>query len=284
MKRASRQWLAWALAFAGAALAQSPAATGPSFEVASIKPAPAPTMAMATSGQLRQRIDDGMVDLPNISLMNLISMAYETNQDYITGPGWLESQNFSVTAKLPAGSSKSQVPAMLQRMLADRFKLEAHHSEKVQPVYLLTLGKQGRKFKESADTRTDAKKSEGRPGAVLARSITMAELAQSLTMRAKRGAMMQAAGAGRDDSQRDIDLPVVDQTGLSGTYDIDLVWDSPMAGRGGRGGALAPSNPQAAPAADIFKALEAVGLKLEQAKRAFDILVVDHVEKVPTEN
>ena len=101
------------------------------FEVASIKAAPAPTMAMISSGQLRQRIDEGMVDLPSITLMNLISMAYETNRDHITGPSGLESQNFSVTAKLPAGASKTQVPAMLQRMLADRFKLEVHHCEKV---------------------------------------------------------------------------------------------------------------------------------------------------------
>ena len=89
------------------------------FEVASNKAPPEPTMAMISTGQMRQRIDDGLVDLQNISLMNLISMAYETNRDYITGPSWLEGQNFSVTAKLPAGSSKSQVPAMLQRMLAE---------------------------------------------------------------------------------------------------------------------------------------------------------------------
>ena len=109
MKPTSLRWLAWAVAFSWAGLAQSSAATGPSFEVASIKPAPAPTRI--ASGELRQRIDDGVVDLPNISLMNLISIAYKTNQDYITGPGWLENQNFSRHGQAAtAGSSKQSGP------------------------------------------------------------------------------------------------------------------------------------------------------------------------------
>src|SRR5580658_8173563 len=187
--RISYMKLAMCLAAAAAiSLAQTPAGEQPAFEVASIKPAPAMTPAVMNSGQFRSRIDDALVDISNISLMSLITMAYKIDQDYITGPGWLADQTFAVTAKLPSGSNKSQVPAMLQRMLADRFKLALHHTEKVQQVYLLTVGAQGIKLKESNDD-TAGRGCAGRPGSY-ACSQTMASLAQSLSARAKMAALM----------------------------------------------------------------------------------------------
>jgi uncharacterized protein (TIGR03435 family) len=276
--------LAATAAISALMMAQTPAAEQPSFEVVSIKPAPALTMPMITSGQLRSRIDDALVEISNISLMNLITMAYKVDQDYVSGPGWLADQNFAVAAKLPSGSSKSQVPAMLQRMLAERFKLAIHHTEKVQQVYLLTVGPQGIKLKESSDDG-GTKVCQGRPGTYVCQSQTMAALARTLTMRAKMSSMMaQAGGPAQDDSQRRIDLPVIDQTGLTGLYDIDLEWIEALPGDGrGRGGAF-PTQTSAPTAPDIFKALEQVGLKLEPSKHAFDAIVVDHIEKTPTEN
>jgi uncharacterized protein (TIGR03435 family) len=264
-------------------LAQAPAPAQAAFEVVSIKPAPAMTPAVMNSGQFRSRIDDALVDFSNISLMNLITIAYKVDQDYVSGPGWLADQNFAVNAKLPAGSSKSQVPEMLQRMLADRFKLVVHHTQKTQQVYLLTVGPQGIKLKESNDDG-GTKICQGRPGTYICQGQTMAGLAQNLATRAKMTALMAQAGAPAQDDQRRIDRPVIDQTGLTGKYDVDLEWIEALPGDGrGRGGAF-PTQTSAPTAPDIFKALEKVGLKLEPSKYAFDAIVVDHIEKTPTEN
>jgi uncharacterized protein (TIGR03435 family) len=273
-------------AAAAISFAQPPAAGQPAFEVVSIKPASAPTPAMIASGQLRSRIDDALVEFSNISMLNLITMAYKVDQDYVSGPGWLADQNFAVMAKLPSGSNKSQVPAMLQQMLAERFKLAIHHTEKVQQVYLLTVGKQGIKLKESSDDLDPATKiCQGRPGTYVCQSQAMAGLAQNLTTRAKMTSLMaQAGGPAQDDPQRRIDLPVIDQTGLTGKYDVHLEWIEALPGDGrGRSGTF-PTQTSAPTAPDIFKALEQVGLKLEPSKHAFDAIVIDHIEKTPTEN
>jgi uncharacterized protein (TIGR03435 family) len=112
----------------------------------------------------------------------------------------------------------------------------------------------------------------------------MASLAQSLTTRTKMAAMMAQVGAPPQDDQRRIELPVIDQTGLAGMYDVDLQWIEALPGDGrGRGGAF-PVQTSAPTAPDIFKALEQVGLKLEPSKHAFDAIVIDHIEKTPTEN
>ena len=270
--------------FAGAVYVpalQSQSSAEPAFEVAAIKPAP--PLTPSTLGQARFQVDDAIVDYSSVPLMTLISMAYETPADYISGPGWLESQNFSLRAKLPAGSSKSQVPAMLRRLLAERFKLETHPGERIEPAYLMSVGKEGVKFKQSSDAQPDAGRCDGRPGVTICRSTTMAALARQLTQRFKQRAQFSAAGLPPDDSQRDIDRPVLDQTGLTAAFDFELDWDAPSRGGRGRGGTLVPSN-SPAPAADIFKALEAAGLKLEPARHTFKTVVIDHIEKVPIEN
>jgi uncharacterized protein (TIGR03435 family) len=268
-------------AAAAISFAQAPAAEQPAFEVVSIKPAPAMTLTLMNSGQFRSRIDDALVDISNISLMNLITMAYKVDQDYVSGPGWLADQSFSVNAKLPSGSNKSQIPAMVQRMLAERFKLALHHAEKVQQVYLLTVGPQGLKLKES-NGDTVGRFCGGRPGSHVC-TQTMASLAQSLSTQAKIAALRAQAGAPAQDDQRRIELPVIDQTGLTAMYDVDLEWIEALPG-GGRGGGAFPVQTSAPTAPDIFKALEQVGLKLEPSKHGFDAIVVDHIEKTPTEN
>jgi uncharacterized protein (TIGR03435 family) len=67
----------------------------------------------------------------------------------ITGPAWLASQRFDIVAKLPAGASKDDAPAMLQELLQERFKLVTHRDTKEHPVLALVIGKDGPKLKES---------------------------------------------------------------------------------------------------------------------------------------
>lgn len=263
-----------------AACAAAAVSADPEFEVVSIRPAPRLTLAMAQSGQLRSRMDDGGVSFSNITLMTLITISYGTSPALVSGPGWLDDQSFAVEAKLPAGATKEQIPAMLRGMLEDRFKLKVHHTPRTEQVYMLTIGKQGIKFKKaSGDMPADQKGCSGRPGHTRCRSVTLAGWADGVSAQARMFATMPAASS----TERRIDLPVVDETGLTALYDFDLEWIPEDGGGRGRGGAIEPPS-GSTKATSIFQAIEAIGLKLEPGKHTYDTLVVDHAEKTPTEN
>jgi uncharacterized protein (TIGR03435 family) len=142
---------------------------------------------------------------------------------------------------------------MLQSLLADRFQLRVHYESRIQPIYELVLAKGGFKLKPlPADHERGGM--SGRPGEMILHGMSIADLARSLSM---------SNEAGR---------AVVDKTGLTGNYEIDLKWT--------------PDDQQGTPDAGstLFTALEEqLGLKLEPAKGPVDTLVIDHVEK-PSEN
>jgi len=259
----------------------------PEFEVVSIKPAGKLTMAMMDARQFHSRMDNAAFEESNASLLDLITIAYNINWDRVSGPSWMNEQFYAIAAKLPGGSTKEQIPVMLQKVLAERFKLSIHHDQKVQRVYLLTVAKDGSKLKESTGEIDPATQGcNGRPGRYRCRTVTLALLAGNLTAMSGMYAAMPITPASDGAETRNIDLPVIDQTGLKGVYDIDLQWIPPVGtgnGRGGRGGKLPPPDPDTK-ATSIFGAFEALGLKLQPGKHAFDILVVDHVERTPSEN
>jgi len=194
-------------------------------------------------------------------------------------------QEFAVEAKLPAGATKEQVPAMLQKLLADRFKLSVHRDQRVEPVYELVVDKKGLKLKSST-AEDSAKGCMGRPGQTVCRGVTFERFAGFIRGNPNVVARMAAMAEPGALVEHRIDRLVVDQTGLTGLYDIELDWVPP--------GGLPPVDPVASAgypprdpstkAGSIFEALEAVGLKLQSAKHTFDGLVVDHVERVPSEN
>jgi uncharacterized protein (TIGR03435 family) len=261
------------------------------FEVASVKPAPRPAPFAVASGQARLRSDAARFEASSITMTGLISFAYGIEKDRISGPGWIGERYFAIAAKLPAGSTKEETPAMLQKLLADRFKLSLHRDQKVESVYELVLDTKGVKLKPST---TDVSKGGegGRPGQLFCSACTLGQLAEFLRGPANAAAGMAAFRAARgqpedDVVERSIDRPVVDQTGLTGVYDIDLQWVPPgglPTGRTNPGVADFPPRDAAVKVDSIFGALEAAGLKLQGAKHAFDILVIDHVERVPSEN
>jgi len=260
----------------GLVLLLAAAALGQTFEVASVKPGPSGTiMELIRSGKFHENIDDAQVDLGSIPLAGLISMAYQLDLDRISGPDWMNELRFDVRAKLPSGGTKEQVPAMLQTLLTERFKLAVRHQEKIMPVYALVVGKSGPKLQESKDN--DPKALEGcyggRGGHHVCHKVDMEELAIRLTILSKPG-MQTWSG---------IDRPVIDATGLKGVYDFDLDYGPGGAGRGGRKGGDAPVM-QDAPPISVFDSLQKLGLKLEPQKRPLDFLIVDHVEKVPLDN
>src|SRR5258706_8034367 len=124
-----------------------------SFEVASIKPA-----APITDGRIQIGMggDAGRINFSNVSVRDMLTQAYNVKDYQITGPDWLRSVRFDVTATLPANTSRDKVPEMLQTLLADRFKVALHRETKELPVYALLVAKSGLKVKKAEDTEDGA--------------------------------------------------------------------------------------------------------------------------------
>jgi uncharacterized protein (TIGR03435 family) len=273
-----------------AAFGQSPPAR-PEFEVASVKKsAPAPPERFS----IGVHIDGAMVRYTYLPMRTYIRMAYGVKDYQVLGPDWLATENFDIAAKLPEGATRSQLPEMMQSLLADRFKLVLHRDTKELPVYALVVAKSGPKLKESAPDpdadsgpgakgTVDVAVNVGRGGGVIdlgrgsfvsygrdrleAKKVTLSSLADWLT--------------------RLLDRPAVDMTGISGTYDFSLEYSLEELRnllRSSTGGARElPANlPDSGNS--IFASLAAVGLKLDSRKAPIDVVVVDRIERTPTEN
>jgi uncharacterized protein (TIGR03435 family) len=139
--------------------AQSTAVARPEFEVTSVKQRPLDAAGGAgTRGTGRGcpesfRVDRGRVDIECATLTTLITYAFHFPPSRITGPDWMMSlgqARFDIAAKLPQGASESQVPEMLQALLADRFKLALHRGNAEHAIYALVVAKGGLKVKEAA--------------------------------------------------------------------------------------------------------------------------------------
>ncbi len=199
----------------------------------------------------------------NLALRDLIQFAYGLPDSQILGgPAWLDSIMFDIDAKsdplvdaqlraLPTELARHQKQLMVQALLADRFQLKAHRETRLLPVYALVVTKDGPKFKPSNVNGTTI--DTGRSHLYVAGSDdTMSILAREL-----------AQVLGR---------VVVNQTGLSGRYDLALRWTPDDAA------ASASSSPDVPP--DIFTAIqEQLGLKLESTKGPVSVLVIDSVAK-----
>ncbi len=263
--------------------------SGVAFEVASIKPSAPPTTGRVFIGM---NADGGMLRYTNVSLKECIRVAYRVKDFQVQGPDWIGDTRFDIVAKLPAGPSKDQIPEMLQALLADRFKLLVHRDSKVHSIYALVVGKGGAKLKPAEVSPGDAAAAGGKvDGSGMPRGKMMMQIDPA-------GAHLKAPSATLAGLAEMIshftERPVVDMTGIEGQYDFDLVF-SPETMRGmpgGKGGQMPPpppaggqpSDPPAEPAGTIFESVRRYGLKLEPRKAPMDVLIVDRIEKAPTEN
>jgi uncharacterized protein (TIGR03435 family) len=268
MRRLSCYWL-----ICGLAIAQNPPAKL-AFEVASVRLCPPGIpMQVYQGGKVFINIDDARVSIGCLPLSSVIQIAFRIPPDQIMQPDWTEDLRIDVQGKLPQGATKDRVPDMLRTLLEERFKLVAHHDEKVFPVYALTVGKDGPKFHESTDEDPAAGGCKGGFQKVC-RHVTMEDLArvmsQPVGMAEKHAEFANVPGA--------LDRRVVDMTGLKGVYDFELVSGCAI-GRGACGSGTNDPN-----VVSMFDAMKALGLKMEPAKHAYQIVVIDHIERVPTEN
>jgi len=262
----------------GALRAQAPAPAAPAatFDVASVKPNKdgGPSSVRVTPG--------GMLSVTNNNLRNIIRNAWNiTNDQIVGGPDWLDSERFDITAKASRPFAQEHARAMLQALLADRFRLVTHTETRELPVYLLVLARKdgalGPQMKKAdvdcaalfAAVTAGGKMPERlpngnlpcglsvRPGLVTGNGVAMEALARNLV-----------GGVGRI---------VVDKTGLQGYYDINVTFSS----EGAQPPAGVPAGPAPDPsAASLFTAMqEQLGLKLEPGRAPISVLVIDRAQR-----
>ena len=263
--------------------AQKPtSASGPRFEVASVRP--------NESGDPHGRTvvsPGGRYMAVNVTLEELTVQAYGLQSNQLAdAPGWMRAERFDVTARADGefpttgaveGDGSERLQSMLQALLADRFKLVAHREIREQPIYALVLARAdkalGPKMHVSM-TDCDAQRAgRGRAGEALperpgittpvpctlrmghgvlvARDATVGELAVSLS--------------------RTVQRVVHDQTGLVERYDMDMTFTPERMPR------VRPADPDET---SIFTALrEQLGLKLESTRAPVGVVVIDSVER-----
>ena len=270
-----------------------PAAAQPAFEVVSIKPMPADAQVNFYGCRGGPGSNDrGHINCSHWQPTQTVAMAYGVSFTQISLPKTTgAAPEYQIAAKVPAGSTKEDVNLMWQHFLEERFKLKVHRENKEIPVYELIVGKSGFKEKEWVDRkRGDPADVPAEPGTppkrdkdgypVIPAGRTMGFFTGGTAhFVAPGGTMKQLAGMleGRLSMGGGTPRPVIDATGLTGKYDIKLTW-SPQA-----------DNPQAGGAApegeSMLEALESqLGLKIRQGKASVEMLVVDRIEKVPTDN
>lgn len=248
------------------------------FEAAAIKPAPPPTdgrMMVGIQGG-PESSSPGQMNFWNISLGELIQNAWDVKSFQISGPDWLQQVRFDIQAKVPAGATKAQGKIMLQNLLAGRFRLVLHKSTKESSIYGLLVAKNGPKLKD-AETNANAKPARrmvtAGPGGKMKMAVNGATMSQFIDMLGLQ-----------------LDRPVVDMTGLTGTYNITLEFAPDPAIMAARMGAAGMPPPPASEAADpngatIFSALtEQLGLRLDSRKGPIVTLIIDSAQKTPVEN
>ena len=240
--------------------------------------------------------DPGQLTCTNVPLKSILMRAYDVKEYQINGPKWLDtSERFDITAKIPMGATREQFKLMFQNLLAERFKLVLHHETKDLPMYALVVGKGGPKMKEPVEGAATAPPPPSPPLGSDGAGPVRLKMGNG-GMRMRMVANGQPVSALIDTLANQLGRPVVDATGLKAKYDITLDF-APDGLNGPMGGMSPPPPPDGggavpmASASDgaggptIFAALqEQLGLKLEQRKGPVDLLVIDRLEKVPTEN
>jgi uncharacterized protein (TIGR03435 family) len=276
----------------------------PSFEAASIKPSATPVQGTpfiaGMFGGPGTR-DPELVTAQNFSLLNLLEEAYNVNGKYqVAGPEWLTTAQFNVMARVPPGATRGEFRLMIQNLLAERFGLKAHTEKKEVPGWDLVVAKNGPRLSPSAsDTATEA--SAAAFGAADDKPLVPRVLPGPVVGLAADGFPIIPPGAtkrsmgGRNRgnwSHKSMDefaseiwfdagRPVKNITGLKGEYDFSLYWYRECSNCTDGKGEI----DDLPPSPDFGSALkQQLGLAIEPSRSQIDVLVIDHIERMPTQN
>ncbi len=219
------------------------------FEVASVKLSDAD--ASSGSGIETGR---GRIEAKNVTLKRCIMGAYGVGPHQISGgPDWLDRERFEILAKSGrAMDGDGELMQMLQSLLAERFKLTLHREKRAVSALVLEVAKRGAKLERAASGEAGTSTSTSNTRVSIdAHNTDMDSFARILS--------------------RKMDLPVVNSTGLAGTFNFKLQWSADGIGAVSDGTTEGTS---------IFSAIEdQLGLHLSSRKAPVEILVIDSVEK-----
>jgi uncharacterized protein (TIGR03435 family) len=239
--------------------AQSKAATS-TFEVISVRP---------SEHEVGPDYNNQITSLPgeftgrNVTLKRLIAEAWRRQMSQVIGPSWLERNEYDISARLPEGATNDQIPTMLRGLLVDRFGLKEHDETRQMRVYELTVAPGGPHIHPVQPGAV----TEGEGGGGFHFHGDMRQLADLLTIQfsiptpANPTEPVRAGGT---------PIPVIDKTGLQGTYDFSVGFKPELG-------------------TDMFtswkRALaDELGLKIDSRKGDVPVVVVDDAAKMPTAN
>lgn len=234
----------------------------PSFDVATIKP----NNSGGTSIQglyLRGR----SFSIRNGSLADMVAFAYNVHKKQIVnGPGWMDNDRFDIDGvpDKEGVPNDKQLRKMMQKLLADRFKLTFHQEKRELSAYVLTVGKGGQKLKPT-ELNGPLPGFGIRPGpgglTLGVRNSSMSDFTSFLQMLV-------------------LDRPVVDRTGITGRFDFECKFTPDDSQFNGHPPPLPKQAEDAETSPNLFEALlQQDGLKLDAQKTAVDVIAIDHVEK-----
>jgi len=223
------------------------------FEVASVKRAE----PQGGPGDIPRNMDSspGHFAMRNVPLRFALEWAYDLKDYQIVGPEWIKAEErYDMVATAPGPASEAQMKLMLQALLTERFQMKIRRETRELSVYALIPGKSAAKVKRISSD--DAPSLSGGQTGVLFHNQPISRLTFLLSRR--------------------MDRPVLDMTGLDGSYDYTI----DISGLNGfNPQSIADSGPS------IFTAVQTdLGLKLESRKAPVEMLVIDSVSKIPTEN
>jgi len=233
----------------------------PSFEIASVKHCSEQDRFQSL------RADAGRISFSAYNMRLIIMMAYGIQPAQIKGPDWIDGETYSITAKLPDGATKEQIPDMLKSLLVDRFHLQGHWDEQEELGYELLRSKGPSRFANSRPEDTPRTSFSGQR--IELKKSNFAALSRLL-------------------SSVYIGKPVVDKTGIDGNINILLQApeddSEPFIMAGQRPAIADGAAPDPEPSRSLFAAIRRAGLELKPAKVATRVFVVDSIDKNPTPN
>lgn len=275
------------------------------FDVASVKPdtSNAPANSRFALGAGDGYAPGGLFAAINQPLIVYLRFAYKLGQSDLLGlPAWVYNDRFDIEARAPGNPTKDQMRLMMQSLLADRFKLTTHTEKRTQRVLDLVLSKAGKTgpqlhvhANDGSCARPIAPRTPGAesPAAPSPASSTSGFQLTSIPCGSVGPIPATVPGRSRIVGRRvtiariagqlmnpftGLDRPVLDRTGLTGSFDFSLEWSLPTDS------AQPPESLPADTGPTFLEALhEQLGLKLKSAKGPVDVLVIDHVEH-PTKN
>jgi uncharacterized protein (TIGR03435 family) len=245
------------------------------FEVASFK------LAQPGARPVSLASDPGRWMCSNCSLFALLTQAFEVFEYQVEAPEWTKVAMFDVAGKLPEGAKREEVRPMLQALLEERLKMKAHRESREMPVYELVIAKGGPKLQEvtepaAAPPPGPAVDGDGYPNIPGANGMRFLNGRGRIQFRGQTMKNIAHYISGQ------VDRPVLDATELKGKYAVKLSFRQlPRDANGISTGG--PGNEEFGPT--IYEAVEdQLGLKLKPARRSVEMIIVDRVEKTPTEN